>query len=336
MSEKNRDSLSFDGKQYVRDLKDKDLVESIFLVQEKMELTDRNGRTYLSVNLSDISGVIDGKIWEKVENFSQAFQVGDFLLIKGRVQLYQNRKQLVILDLAKADYSSINLKDFVNGSSSKPGEMYDELLQLTASIQDRFIKQLIESTLTDEMIKNQILISPAAKTIHHATIGGLLEHILSICKLMEGLCLHYPFLNRDYLIFGAIFHDLGKVMELEVGVGIQYTDMGRLVGHMAICCQIIDEKAGRILGFPAQLKNELKHIVLSHHGKLEYGSPKRPKFLEAMVVAMVDDLDSKINTMFGVLKSELDQSEKWSRYNQHFDRYLYLDILKRKLQEKEI
>lgn len=323
-------------KQFVSHLKEKDAVQSIFLAQEKMELTDKNGKVYLSLSLSDVSGSIDGKVWDRAEDISKLFQPGDFVVIRGHVQLYQNRRQLVVHDLRKADYEKVNLKDFVHGATRGPGEMYEELKSVVSTIGDSNIRQLIDSTIAKESVKTRLLVSPAAKTIHHATLGGLLEHILSICGIMDALALHYPFLNRDYLIFGAIFHDIGKIGELEVGAGFQYTDAGRLVGHMAIACQMIDEGASRILGFPSHLKDELKHIVLSHHGRLEYGSPKRPKFLEAMVVAMIDDLDSKINTMMGALKAELDQGEKWTRYNQQFERYLYLDIFRKQISPQEI
>ncbi|MBK9041435.1 MAG: HD domain-containing protein [Bdellovibrionales bacterium] len=318
-------------KQYVRELKDKDAVEAIFLVQEKIALTDKNGRSYLSLSLSDVSGAIDAKVWEKAEAVGQLFQQGDFVFVKGHVHLYQNRRQLVVHDLKRVPVDKINRADFVADALRSPAEMYDELCLIIDSLDDPHIRELIRSVFSDESIRERALVCPAAKTIHHANIGGLLEHILSICGIMEFLAKHYPVLNRNYLIFGAIFHDIGKIWELEISSGIQYTDAGRLVGHMAIACQIIDEKAGRILGFPMALKDELKHIVLSHHGKLEYGSPKRPKFLEAMVVAMVDELDSKINTMVGALKSELDQGEGWTRYNQQFDRYLYLEVFRKQL-----
>lgn len=321
------------NKQYVSDLKDKDPVQSVFLAKEKMILTDKNGRTYMSLNLSDVTGSIDAKVWEKADELAVMFQPGDFVDIKGHIQLYQNRRQLVVHDLKKASPEEINLRDFVAGATRSPAEMFKDLQAIVSTIENPHIRQLLEDTLGDEAAKERLLVSPAAKTIHHASIGGLLEHILSICGIMNALAEHYPILNRDYLLFGAIFHDIGKIWELEIAAGVQYTNVGRLVGHMGIACQMIDERTGKILGFPVELRDELKHIVLSHHGKLEYGSPKRPKFLEAMVVAMIDELDSKINTMVGVLHAELDQGERWTRFNQQFDRYLYLDIFRNQLEK---
>ncbi len=185
--------------------------------------------------------------------------------------------------------------------------------------------------MEDPEIKPDLLRSPAAKSIHHATQGGLLEHILSICKIMEFLAGHYTFLSRDLLIFGAIFHDIGKVWELKLDQGIQYTDRGKLIGHMELACELIDRKSQKILGFTDELRDLCKHIVLSHHGKLEYGSPKRPKFLEALVVAMVDDLDSKVNTVKKFIDSERDSGQRWSSFNDLFERYFILDNLKFKV-----
>ena len=325
--------MSQASKQFVRDLKDKDSVQSVFLAKEKKVLTDKNGRAYLSLNLSDVSGVIDAKAWEKAEHLTSLFQPGDFVEIKGHVQMYQNRRQLVVHALKKALPENIDLQDFVAKGVRRPTEMFAELLDIVKTIKNPYIRQLLDEIFVDREVKERILLSPAAKTIHHASVGGLLEHILSICGIMNALAEHYPFLDRDYLLFGAIFHDIGKIWELEITVGAQYTNQGRLVGHMGIACQMIDEKVGKILGFPQDLRDELKHIVLSHHGKLEYGSPKLPKFLEAMVVAMVDELDSKVNTMVGALQSELDQGDRWTRFNQQFDCYLYLDIFRRQIEK---
>jgi len=325
--------LSQTSKQFVQNLKDKDCVESVFLAKEKVVLTDKNGRIYLSLNLSDVSGNIDAKVWEKSEQLASLFHPGDFIEVKGHVQIYQNRRQLVVHNLKKVSLDNIELKDFVAEVTRNPAEMFAELLDIVKTIENFHIRHLLEETLTDSETKERLLVSPAAKTIHHAFIGGLLEHILSICRVMNALAEHYPILNRDYLLFGAIFHDIGKIWELEVTTGIQYTNRGRLIGHMEIACQMINDKSRKILGFPQVLKDELTHIILSHHGKLEYGSPRLPKFLEAMVIAMIDELDSKINMMTGILQSELDQGEKWSRFNQQFDRYLYLDVFRKQVEK---
>ena len=318
-------------KVFVKDLKEKESIRSTFLVSEKMELSDKNGKPYMTLNLQDVTGSIDARVWENVENLGSFFQVGDFIEVKGHVQVYHNRKQMIVHDLKKASLEEVNLLDFVQGPSKNPEEMLEELIQVVGSLQSPFISELLLNTLEDESVQPFLMKSPAAKTIHHAYIGGLLEHILSICKIMDFLSQHYNFLDRDLLIFGAIFHDIGKIYELEVEKGIQYTDRGRLIGHMELACEMIDSGAEKILGFPEELKDILKHIVLSHHGRLEYGSPKRPKFLEALIVAMIDDLDSKVNTMYNFMLGELETGEKWSKFNQKFERYFYLEFLRKQL-----
>lgn len=317
-------------KQFVRDLKDRDHVGSIFLATDKMVLTDRNGKTYMSFNLADASGSINARVWEKVEDWSKSFEPGDFVQVKGFVQTYQNRRQVIVQEIQRASQTDVALKDFVGAAVTDPNQMFDQLVKLAETLGEPNIRALTLAVLNDEEVKPRLLRAPAAKSIHHAYMGGLLEHVLSICQVMEFLATHYRFLNRDLLLFGAIFHDIGKVWELSIDEGIRYTDRGRLVGHMAIACELIDDKTRAIDQFPPSLKDVLKHIVLSHHGKLEYGSPKEPAFPEAMVVAMIDDLDSKLNTVLGFMRQELGSGESWTRLNPHFERYFYLDFLRAK------
>ncbi len=317
-------------KQVVQKLQDKDAVDTLFLVKEKHMGVGKNGRPFMSLQVGDSTGTIDARLWDRVDELSREFEVGDVIHIKGQVQLFQNRKQLVIHRLDRVDQSTINFEDFIPQASRNAEDMMSELIQIVRSMKNDHLRQLILDTLDDKEIRPKVLRAPAAKSIHHAWIGGLLEHILSICKIMEFMASHYKMLNRDLLIFGAIFHDIGKIWELSYDNGIAYTDRGRLIGHMQIACELIDKKSSRILGFSEELRDICKHIILSHHGKLEYGSPKRPKFLEAMVIAMVDDFDSKVATLNTILNNERGSGEKWSRYNELFDRYFLLDDMNEK------
>jgi 3'-5' exoribonuclease len=329
------------GKEFVRDLQDKQAVHSIFLARDKALLTGKNGKPYLSVFLCDNSGSIDGRIWDNVETLNQSFQSGDMIEVKGQVQVFQGRKQVVIHRLEKATPEQFKVTDFVSRSSRAPEEMLQQLLQIVDEMQDANLRQLVRDVLNDPEIRPKILRAAAAKSIHHAYLGGLLEHILSICGIMKFLASHYENINLDYLIFGAIFHDIGKIWELDTDNGISYTDKGRLIGHMVMAVELVEKKASRILGFPEALKDLCKHIILSHHGKLEYGSPKTPMFLEAFLVAAIDDLDSKVNTIARFIESERQSlagaapdgsgglgtgasSESWSKYNQLFDRCFFL------------
>lgn len=315
----------------VKAFSDKDNIsERAFLVKDKVKGMGKNGRAFLSLLIGDKTGHIDARVWDRVDEISELFEIGDIVNIKGQVQVYLNRKQIIIHKLEKLDQSLYVKDDFViDDIAIDVHALYSELIAITNEIQAPHIKQIILDSLQDDEIKPLLLKAPAAKSIHHATRGGLIEHIVSICKIMKMLVLHYTHLNGDLLIFGAIFHDLGKVWELEINrEQIQYSHKGRLLGHMQLACELIDKKSQRILGFPEDLREILKHIVLSHHGKLEYGSPVRPYIMEAFVVASIDEFDSKMNTMFNFIKTERETGESWSRYSEHFDRYFYLENLK--------
>lgn len=323
-------------KRFIRDIKEKDHIQTVFLVSEKNSGLDRNGKSFLSVTLADSTGHLNGRMFEKVDGIAGAFEVGDVVWVKGFVQLFQNRRQLIIHDMRKATEAEYNMTELVADLGGDPNVHMSDLLAVVNDVQDKFIRQLLHDSLTDPSLAKILLSAPAAKTIHHAYRGGLIEHIHSIVQVMLALSAHYKFLNRDLLVFGAIFHDLGKVYELDLSEGIRYTQRGRLVGHMVLACEVIQEKASAIADFPPDLLDVLKHIVLSHHGKLEYGSPKLPMIPEAIVVAMVDDMDSKMNTMFHFLKGEVESvlaTEKWSHYHPGFERYFFLDYFRKQIKE---
>ncbi len=315
----------------IRSLADKEAInDRVFLVKDKVKGMGKNGRAFLSLLIGDKTGHIDARVWDRVEEIADAFEIGDIILVKGQVQIYLGRKQIIVHKVEKASEDQYKKEDFTTEDRKIDHHaLYSELIQIVNQVESAPIRQLLLDSLQDEEIKPLVLKAPAAKTIHHAHRGGLLEHVISICRLMKSISSHYAFLNQDLLIFGAIFHDLGKVWELDIQKDqIQYSHKGRLLGHMQLACELIDKKAGRILGFPEDLREIMKHIVLSHHGKLEYGSPVRPYFMEAFMVAMIDDLDSKVDTIQGFIESERQTGESWSRYNEHFERYFFLDNLK--------
>jgi 3'-5' exoribonuclease len=322
------------SKRFIRELKEKEHVQSPFLVTEKTAGTDRNGKSFLSLTLADASGHLNARMFEKVDEFKEGFESGDAVWIKGFVQVFQNRKQIILHEVRKAEASEFNMSELVADLSGDPQEHMKVLLTAVSGLKNEFIRQLLHLTLTDAQVSDLLLKMPAAKTIHHAYRGGLIEHICSIVKVMEAVSALYDFLDRDLLIFGAIYHDIGKIFELDLEQGIHYTQAGRLVGHMVLACELMDQKSALIPWFPRDLKDVLKHIILSHHGKLEYGSPKLPMMAEAVMVSMIDDLDSKMNTLFHFLKNEIQnvpKDEKWSHYHPGFERYFFLDFFRRRL-----
>lgn len=312
-------------RQLVRGLKDKETVDSTYLVKEKFLGVGKNGRSFLTILLGDQTGSIDAKVWDRVEEISAEFETGDVVHIKGAIQIFQNRRQLVVHKLTFVDPATIDMNEFLVKSQRQPEDMFIDLKQIVLKIQNTHIQQLVLATIEDQDIRPLLLNAPAAKSVHHAWSGGLIEHMLSISQLMLSIGQHYHFLNLDFLIFGAIYHDIGKIWELDWQQGIKYTDRGRLLGHLYMGCELVEKKSSRILGFPDDLKDLLKHIVLSHHNLLEYGSPKQPQFLEAVVVAMVDDFDSKMSTIHSFIDSERASGDKWSRYNDLFERYFLLE-----------
>jgi len=318
----------------IRQLNDKDVInERIFLVKDKNLGVGKTGKPFLTILLGDQTGHIDARLWDNVEELQSKFEIGDLVKIKGLVQIYNQRKQIIVHRLDKVVDLAINKDDYkIKEKEIDTHALYSELFQFIQKVENHQIKQLMTDCLQDEEIKQRLLRSPAAKTIHHAHRGGLLEHIVSICKLMDFVGSHYKYLNKDLLFFGAIFHDIGKIWELDTTPQQQifYTQAGQLLGHMLLSCELIEKKTQRILGFSEELKMALKHIVLSHHGQLEYGSPKKPMFPEAMIVAMIDDFDSKVDTMMGFINIERQTGEQWSRYHEGFDRYFWLEDLQRK------
>lgn len=324
LADENNQNSNSGAKRFVRELQDRETFSSVFLTRDKTIAVGKNGKPFMSVVLSDNSGSVDARVWDNVEHVADLFQSGDLVRVKGAVQIFQGRKQVVVHKLERVEPADHDMNDFLSKSAQAPEEMFQKLLAFVDLMQNPSLKQLTLDVLQDPEIRPKLLIAPAAKTIHHAYLGGLLEHILSICGIMKGLATHYGNLNLDYLLFGAIFHDIGKVWELQIDQGISYTDKGKLIGHMVMAVELVEKKASRIFGFPDELKDLCKHIILSHHGRLEYGSPKTPAFLEAFIVAAVDDLDSKINTISQFIDGERGSGESWSRFNQMFERYFYL------------
>jgi 3'-5' exoribonuclease len=321
-------------KKLIKDLKEKDHLQAVYLVTEKNSGADRNGKVFLSLTLGDATGHINGRMFEKAGEVAGTFEVGDPVKVKGFVQLFQNRKQVVINELRKAVDGEFSMTELVAELGGDPKVHLQRLLSLINDLDNPHVRDLLVKTLEDAKVQTLLLKAPAAKTIHHAYRGGLLEHICSIAELMVTLSQHYPFLDRNLLVFGAIYHDLGKIYELDLSEGIHYTQSGRLVGHMVLATDMIERLTAATPGFPEDLRDVLKHIVLSHHGKLEYGSPKLPMLIEAVVVAMIDDLDSKMNTLYTFLKNEVQNvpaGEKWTHYHPGFERYFFLDFFRKRI-----
>lgn len=313
---------------FVAEFVEKAHIEGYFLVKEKVFGTGKNGKNYLSFQLGDRTGSVDARVWDNAEALQLIVQTGDVVQVRGQIQLFQSRQQLVVHKMERVSEAEVEPGLLVMASRRTPEAMEQELLEIVKELDLGPIRTLLLNTMSDPQIRQRLLIHPAAKTIHHAYRSGLLDHILSIAKLMQAIHAHYTAggvaLDLNYLIFGAIFHDLGKIWELEGEGPYQYSYRGRLVGHMAIALEMIDAKVVDIPEMDSRTLDKLKHIVLSHHGKLEYGSPKEPAFLEAALVAMVDEFDSRVASLTQFISAERTGGAEWSRLHPQLNRYFLL------------
>jgi 3'-5' exoribonuclease len=283
----------------------------------------KNGRSYMTLKLMDATGEVEGRIWDRVEELSEQFDKDDFLQVAGKASVYMGKMQLVIQQLERVDESRVDIADFLPVTDRRQEEMLEELTSLINTFEEPYLKSLMQSFQEDSEFMACYTRAPAAKSMHHAYLGGLLEHSLAVAALAQDISKRYPDLQRDLLIVGALLHDVGKIAELRYQRSFEYTDAGKLLGHIMIGVELLDEKIRQVDGFPEELAVHLKHLLLSHHGQYEYGSPKRPKTIEAVILNFIDDLDSKINGVRTHIDREPDRKSSWTQYHKMYDRYFY-------------
>ncbi|MCT4641636.1 MAG: OB-fold nucleic acid binding domain-containing protein [Bacteriovoracaceae bacterium] len=305
----------------VNSLSPKDNIESTFLVKHIALMEAKDGKKYLNIILSDATGDIEARVWNDAADIFEKIEKGSFVIAAGKVNLYQGRRQFVIAKLEKIEASKVDEDEFIEKSELNPDMMFMDLMAIVGRLTDVYIKELIENILNDAEIQRRLKTWQAGKSIHHAYKSGLLEHILSCATLAETLSSHYQ-CNKNYVIAGAILHDLCKIYELSDGATVDYTEEGKLVGHLVKSLEIIDRFSYKIKGFPYSLKLHLKHVMLSHHGEYEYGSPKIPQTTEAMLVHLIDLMDSKMHA-FETIKKNDNQVGHWSSFVRHLDRIIY-------------
>lgn len=310
---------------FVKDIKDRDQIKEVFLVKEKITAMAKNGKPYMTLRLMDKTGEVDAKIWDNIDQIAPLFEKNDFLKITAKASVYLGKMQLVVAELRKMPEEEVTLSDFLPETERDIREMEAELQTLLTTIGNIWLRRLLENIFTDPQIAPLYRVAPAAKGMHHVYLGGLLEHSLAVAKLVEAVVPLYQGLNRDLLIAGALLHDLGKVREMKFSRAFDYSDEGKLIGHISIGVEMIHEQISTIPDFPQDLAMHIKHLILSHHGQYEYGSPKRPKTLEATVLNYLDDLDSKINGIKTHIKKEGEMQGSWTAYHRLYDRYFYID-----------
>ncbi len=318
--------------QFISSLKDKAEVSSPFLVKFSAVATGKTGKPYMNLVLMDRTGEMEARIWDGVEIYSGQAVKDVFVWVEGKCQTFQNRLQIIVSDLQILREEQTTISDYLEKSALNPEDLYSTILKFISTMKDPDFRTLAESIfIDDEDIVSRLKTAPAAKTIHHAYAGGLLEHIVSIVKFLDFAASHYgPQINRDLLILGGLLHDIGKLWELTYERVIDYSSEGRLIGHLVMGAEVINKKIAELetkgekikKPFPMEKALLLKHMILSHHGQLEFGSPKRPKCLEAVILNSIDDLDSKICAIGEFIKSDQTYGE-WTGYNRQMDRFFY-------------
>lgn len=308
---------------FIRDIKEKDSVTGPFLVVKKETGISKSGKAYLNLKFMDSTGEMEARVWDDAEELARGFNKNDVVSIKGFAVAYQGGVQLNVSAIKALAEGSYSLRDFLPSTERDQASLEAELDSILDSVKDRHIKSLLTAILNDREIRPKFLIAPAAKAMHHPYLGGLAEHVFSICGLVDKVAGHYgPCVNRDLLIAGAMLHDIGKIWELTYERSFDYTDEGRLLGHITMGVELIDRKLAALPDFPRELAVLLKHLILSHHGQLEFGSPKRPKTIEAIILSYLDDLDAKVNTVRALLNGKAEGSN-WTSYQKLFERYIY-------------
>ena len=298
------------------------IVTSSFVVASKQVKAKKSGEPYLALILADRSGQIEAKMWDNVEEFIDVFEQDDFLKVKGLINKYKNRFQLTIHKLRRMEEGDVDFADYLPKTKKDIGELWRTLTEFVATFQNPQLKALVELFMADAEIAERYRNAPAAKTLHHAYIGGLLDHVVSLFRSCDLICRNYPQVNRDLLLTGAFLHDIGKIHELTYNRAFSYTTRGQLLGHMIIELEMLQAKLAKLPDFPPELKTLLEHLIISHHGQYDFGSPKLPMFPEALMLHYLDDLDSKMEAMRAHFDREIELEGPWTSYNASLGRPL--------------
>jgi len=300
---------------YLKDLTEGSRVGDIYLIKHKSNAVTKNGKSYWNVILQDKTGTLDAKVWDPNSAGIEDFDDKDYVDITGDVTSFNGALQVNVKRARIATADEYIASDYLPVSSYNIDAMYIELVNIINKTENTYLKKLLTDIFVDDKDFVKIFkFSSAAKTVHHAFVGGLVEHTLNVTRNCEFFSNQYPMLNRDLLVAAAICHDIGKTREISAFPENDYSDEGNLIGHIVIGYEMISERIAQIDGFPVNLANELKHCILSHHGELEFGSPKKPALIEAVALSFADNLDAKMETFVEALNNVQDPNN-WQGYN---------------------
>lgn len=294
-------------------------ITSFFLVCEKEIRATREGKPYLRLELGDRTGTIEARMWEGFD--ANAFDRDDFVKVQARVESYRSKLQLSVDKIRRADDREVDPADYFPHTAEDVEQLYAKLLEFVSAVANPWLRGLLEGAVRDPEILPRLKRAPAAKLMHHAYLGGLLEHMVSLCGLCRIVAAYYPETDADLLLTGAVLHDLGKLEELSYERSLGYTDEGQLLGHILIEYEQITKRIDATPGFPAELKTLVQHMLASHHGQYEFGSPKLPMFREALMLHYLDDLDSKLGAVRAALAAPEGEGN-WTAYSAALGRRL--------------
>jgi len=315
-------------RRFVEQLADGDAIEEVYLVVDKQLRANRNGNLYIQVDLRDRSGTITGRLWNSTDPQFRSFDVGDFLLIKGKAQLFQGALQLILSGLDRVDPARVDLAEFLQHTTQDVSKLYERLCRFLRGLGNRHLRALAECFLMDHDFTQAFCRAPAGVRVHHAYIGGLLEHVVTLIDAADRLAPLYPELDGDLLKMGLFLHDAGKVRELTFDRAFAYTDEGQLIGHLVIGVEMLNERVRQVPEltgepFPAELLLRLKHLILSHHGTYEFGSPKVPMTPEAIALHHLDNFDAKLHIFTREIREDGNASAAWTPFNAALQRRLF-------------
>lgn len=309
---------------FVKDLKPGNEVTECFVLRKKEIKEKSDGEKFLKLELGDRTGRIEGVVWDNPEQIYGQAQTGEIVKIKGWVSTYKETPQLKVERLRKAKEEEIDLSDFLPTSERDLDSLYEEFKKVVSTIENRYLRGLLELLLEDSTLMEKLKKTPGGKLWHHAYVGGLLEHTLKVVQICEKAASMYELVNRDLLITGALVHDVGKISAYSAKGFFDYTDEGRLVGHIVSGDELIDKKIQMIEGFPLNLAFQLKHLILSHQGQLEFASPVVPQTIEAVILHCADEMDAKADAFTHIIKTQKSKGKRWSDWVHLINRYIYL------------
>lgn len=311
------------ARKFIEDITPGDSLEQAFLVRSKALRTNRNGALYLDLELQDRTGVVPAKLWDASPGLNESFAEDDFVLVKARSEEYRGKLQLVVGHVTRLEPGKVELADFLPSTKKDVLALAERLREVAAEVGNPHLAALLEAFLGDEEFMSPFRRAPAGVRLHHACLGGLLEHTVGVVELARLVAERYPMVNRDLLLAGAILHDVGKTRELGYERSFRYTDAGGLVGHISMGARMVERRATEIEGFPATLLDQMLHLVLSHHGKHEFGAPVLPATAEAITLHYIDNLDAKLYAFEAAMLGDQDPTTNWTEWNRVFERRLF-------------